>query len=864
MLRKALVVVGLTAALGLFSAASAAEWEMSVNTAGDAAGMTIAISHHQTLLVDSVYNFWAANWAYQHANFKCADPGAAEMVFEGPIGKLGITGRGKITQPKPNQLRYTITLEADAALTGIIGGGLEWHPVLDSPALGAGAGAPELLENNTGWKWSVGGGQELRIEFEEPIVSCYFERGNKSKVRTHLVGDSFPKGSRTFTMVVTLPEGGRVAKALEARYASDDKANWYKDALPHDASPVDLSFLNDKPAGKHGFIQAKGDELVFEDGTPARFWSGNIAAGPIFGEKDQIEQQARRIAQLGYNMMRFHHHDSTSWVGRTVIDKTKPDSQHMDAEVLERLDYWIKCLKDNGVYVWLDLHVGREFKTADNIPGFDSDMNDGGKGAGEGKGFCYYNERIEQLMQEFNQRYLTHVNSYTGLAYKDDPAIMGLLITNENDLTGHFGNSTLPDKNNPYHNKIFEAAVTEFAQAKGLDRQATWQTWVPGPSKLYLADREHAWNVRMLAHLESLGVKVPVATTQMWGGMAMFGLPALTASGIIDVHSYGGAEALSANPRFKDNYIHYANTGQAYGKPMAISEWNVPYPREDRFTAPLYVASIGALQGWDVPMIYNYSQRGFDKPSRPYTWSTFMDAALTGMMPAAALVYRRGDVSPAEKTYCIQFSKENLYFQGSHPKNMASLRTLVEQSKVTFGLPDTKELDWDAQTKVASGVEVVTDLDKDFIPAGQDFVRSDTGQITRNWVEGWQTIDTDGTQAAQGWIGGKKLQIAQVTFEITTPKAAVAVSSLDSKPISGSKRILITAIARVVASGGGRTPMLSEPVTGKLTIKAPAGLKLVPLAGDGSKLAAVPVQQVGGAYTVSLPVPKGTHWFMLE
>ena len=40
-------------------------------------------------------------------------------------------------------------------------------------------------------------------------------------------------------------------------------------------------------------------------------------------------------------------------------------------------------------------------------------------------------------MIEFQHNYLNHLNKYTKLRYKDDPAVMGVLITNENDLTAH-------------------------------------------------------------------------------------------------------------------------------------------------------------------------------------------------------------------------------------------------------------------------------------------------------------------------------------------------------------------------------------------------------------------------------------------
>jgi hypothetical protein len=263
-------------------------------------------------------------------------------------------------------------------------------------------------------------------------------------------------------------------------------------------------------------------------------------------------------------------------------------------------------------------------------------------------------------------------------------------------------------------------------------------------------------------------------------------------------------------------------------------------------------------------MIYNYSQQGFGAPSRQGTWSSFSDLGLTGLMPAAALLYRQGHVREADESYCIMLDKQKLYMQDSHPRNMAALRTLVERSKVAIGLPDTKELDWDEQSKPELGVKIVTDLGKDFIGEGHNEVRSDTGQLARNWVKGYQVIDTDKTKAVHGWIGGEKFELKGASFEIQTPKAAVAVSSIDGKAIGASRNVLITAIARVVASdGGGRMPLLSEPVKGIVFIKGPAGLKLVPLSGDGSKLESIETPYLDSGYIVKLPAQRGTHWFML-
>jgi len=274
--------------------------------------------------------------------------------------------------------------------------------------------------------------------------------------------------------------------------------------------------------------------------------------------------------------------------------------------------------------------------------------------------------------------------------------------------------------------------------------------------------------------------------------------------------------------------------------------------------------SIAALQGWDAPMIYNYSQRAFDKPTRPAKWSTFSDPALTGMMPAAAVAFRQGHVAPAKNTYCLMLDRKQTYYQGLSPSNCATIRTLVEQSRLTIGLPDIGELDWDRKTAPAAGVKIVRETNRDFIPPGRTFVASDTGQLKRDWAAGFHTIDTPKTQAASGWIAGKTIRLSDAAFEIQTPKAALAVTSLDGKPIAESKRILITAIARVV-SPDGKMPLLSEPVRGALRIRSRvSGLKLVPLAPGAAELPAVPLARDKSAYVVTLPAPRGTHWFLLR
>ena len=160
------------------------------------------------------------------------------------------------------------------------------------------------------------------------IASAFFASGGASHGAPPEAADSAQPITDGLHAKPGAAPGAALVPSVEERYGPVDAALWNPDLLLWNASPVDLSHLNEKPAGARGFVRAVGDRLVFEDGSFARFWGGNLAAYALFRPKEQVEEQARRIAQLGFNLMRLHHHDSTRWVDPTVIDKNRDDSKN--------------------------------------------------------------------------------------------------------------------------------------------------------------------------------------------------------------------------------------------------------------------------------------------------------------------------------------------------------------------------------------------------------------------------------------------------------------------------------------------------------------------------------------------------------
>ena len=819
----------------------------------------LTVDYDHGRVVDADFTHWGNDWSWTETKYETRAEEKDGSRFRGLVDKLGLSFQGTIKAQGDGQFVAEYEFDASRTIKDVIGGGLIFMLKTDSPAL-VGRGEPELLDDKRGWRWKLDDEQEVRFEFDPPMADVYKEQGSNNQIRAFFFSKTIKAGKHRWKLRITLPKGAQQSPSLSERYGSADLAGWLPGALGTQASPVDLSFMNHKPAGKHGFVEAKGQHLQFADGTPAKFWGANVQAYSIFSDRLAIKRHAKRLAQLGFNLVRLHHHDSMLWVKPCVILHDRADSQQLNGDSLDLYDWWVKCLKDEGIYVWIDLHTGRAFKRGDRIPGFEELARDDG----EAKGFCYYNDRVEALMKKFNEDFLTRKNKFTGIAYKDEPAVVGILITNENDITDHFGHRMLPDKKNPFHGVIFQTRVRAFCRATGLPYDRTWRTWEEGSSKLFLNDEERRFHERMKKHLRSIGVRVPIATTNTWGNMPSYSLPALTVGDLLDVHTYGKEEFLSRNPRYEANFINWIAAGQVVDMPLSVTEWNVEYPSVDRFAAPTYVASVASLQGWDAMMLYGYAQGPLGgSPTRVDQWSAYPDTALMGAMPAAAAIFRQGHVAQAKNEYRFAPEEGRICTKGFSPRNSAAIRTLAERSRLTMAMPKSKHLPWLKPSPKSETATYVTDVHRDFIPAGKQFVESDTGELRRDWSQGVQTVDTPKSQLAAGWLKGSKIALSDVEMNIDTAKAVVSLSSLDDRPLVDSNRILLTALARAKMRGD-QLPFFSERVRGKLTLKSNhAKLRLIPLASSGVEMDPIELERKDGRYTIELPAVRGSHWYYL-
>lgn len=814
--------------------------------------------------MSSSFVFFEKNWEWTDlgTDFKIASPG--QYTLTGANKSLGFDLNAIISKVSSKQMLWNIELDAKKGRKDVIGGGISFHFDLDN--LSQELGNPKILSDGSGWTWGDGK-NHVELRFKPKPAEIFFEKDSKNELRVYLYSGNIPAGKRNYQATLTLTGDMAITPTITERFGGEDKSNWTRNILNWKTSPVDLSFLNEheRPAGKRGFVSAKGDQLAFEDGTIAKFWGTNISAYAIFNtSKDNVKLQAKRLSELGFNLVRLHHHDS-SWVEPNIFGSQKSNStKTIDPDSIEKLDWWIKCLKDEGIYVWLDMHVERKLKAADGISAFEEITH--GKSEVDLKGYNYVNPSVQQAMQEFTESYITHRNKYTNTRYVDEPAIATVLITNENDVTNHYGNGLLPDKNVPYHSKLFMAASESFAKATNLPKDKTWRSWEHGPSKLFLNNLEHQFDVKMIKQLRDLGVKVPIITTSTWGGNPLSALPSLTSGNMIDAHAYQGYGALESSPLSTANLTHWLAAAQVLGKPMSVTEWNAePFPLPDRHTLPLYVASQAGLQGWDAMMQYAYSQEPLREPNKwegkPSNWHAYNDPAILATMPAAALLYRRGDVQEAKTTYVLNPGKD-LFYNDISPANSEFIRTASELGKLVISMPAVEELPWLQKSTIPSTAKVTKDKHLSLIPDDATEATSDTGELKRNWDKGNMVINTAKTQAVMGWIGGEKFTLNDISITAITRNASIAVQSIDGMPINKSKNIMISLAARSIPETEGQLPFLSEPVEGQILIKAPKGLKLFKR-DINQKKQEIPISYKNGQYVITLDKTMGTYWLFL-
>ena len=222
-----------------------------------------------------------------------------------------------------------------------------------------------------------------------------------------------------------------------------DPGRWFAFPARGIGSPtgaIDLSSLDDAPAGSRGFIRAGGGHFVDGSGQRVRFFGVNCTATACFPTHDVATRAALHLRRLGVNVVRFHFMDK----GPAPIGLLTTDRKGLDPAQLERLDFFVAELARNGIYANLNLHVARRYPGLDGAAAQRFDM---------GKMLDRFYPPFIESQKDYARALLTHVNPYTKHAYVAEPAVLCVEMNNENTALP-FWSGNLDDLPEPFAGEL--------------------------------------------------------------------------------------------------------------------------------------------------------------------------------------------------------------------------------------------------------------------------------------------------------------------------------------------------------------------------------------------------------------------------
>ena len=640
--------------------------------------------------------------------------------------------------------------------------------------------------------------------------------GKSFTLRIHAPGgdrhDFNPGTTRKFVCTIAGEKSTRVSTAHPVVVKEGPewvKLDYQKNIVAGSALDFSTQGFLDAPAGKYGWLKNENGHFVFErlPNKPQRFYGVNLCFDAAFPDREMADELVTRLARLGYNTVRIHHYES-----RNGVVKGSPDHLSINAERTRRLDYLLAKCFEKGIYVTTDLFTCREVMWREI--GID---RDGHLDKQVYKNLIAVHEPAYQNFCTFAKKFLTHVNPYTGRAYKDEPALPLISLINENSLHWCWDRIRVEEPLKLAWKKwlaarrakdaSFAAGVSDDA-ANVRDGQVVDQ---------FMSDLEAKLVVRLRAFLRGLGAKALLTNQNCSGTGENMAATRRNCYDYVDNHFYVDhpqflvrswslpSKCNNGNPVLSKRLapVSVAQTRQK-GMPFTVTEWNFSGPGMFRGVGGIMTGAVAALQDWDGlwRFAYSHSDSGLkDRTGSPGYFDVATDPLGQAGDRASICLFLRGDL-PAV---------------GMDADVTASPAFSLDRSRGSFAL-DTP--------KTAGG----------FTPSG-------------------------------------RLAAGVVAFDAGDVATTLWASSVDGRPLASSHRILVTHLTDVQANGnlyadeekrvllkwGAYPPVVRDGrARVELSVASPAAFTVWALETTGRRLAKVPSRVIDGklVFTANIRGPQ--------
>lgn len=645
-----------------------------------------------------------------------------------------------------------------------------------------------------------------------------------------------------------------------------------------EGSILDFSNLTEPgPAGKFGRILAsQNGHLVYEQKpqTRVKLMGTNVCFGANYLPKETADELASTFKKMGYNTIRFHHTDVDLIKGNWNAHK----SDDIDPAQLDKLDYLMASMKKAGMYYSIDLYTMRRFG-ADEI----ADWNEYVDNPNVIKALVPLLPGAFDAWSKLALKWLNHVNPYTGMAMKDDPALLSICPVNEDTITSVWAANA----------KTRQLYQERFAQWKIDNHQS-------GDDKQnfarFLTELRMACNDKLARFFKDNGINALITGSNWWVTQAQ----TFTRNqfDVVDNHEYWDHPSPHYLPsrynqrsdiRESISYVMpvFMMPTRIFGKPFTVTEWNFCAPNQYRAEAGVMMGAYSALQDWDALYRFAWSHSGkniteqqaisgFDMSTDPLT-------QLTERL--ATLLFARGDVLPAQKKYVYGVTMHeatkngtgDMWAKGLFPRDFTKqgLISQVGSQVITdkqhiLGAFDAVVSEVELSTDQTAGNKFVTIKSLPNITSDNDEIISDTQQIMLNNKKGYVKVVTDRTECMVGPEGidlaGKCLSVSGGdTF------SSLSASAMDAKNLADSKRVLLMHLTNVLNSNmqfqnatmttytkRGDLPYLVRTASAKVELKnSNPNLKLYVVDFSGKRVGTVRTQYADGAYHFTASIAAG-------
>jgi hypothetical protein len=400
----------------------------------------------------------------------------------------------------------------------------------------------------------------------------------------------------------------------------------------------------------------------------------------------------------------------------------------------------------------------------------------------------------------------------------------------------------------------------------------------PGPRHhdwvRFLAQTERAYAAGLREFLKKdLGVRANIIDTQAsYGGVA--GAYRESESDYVDMHAYWQHphflhRAWDMSDWMMPNTAMVAakNTGtlldlavyRVAGKAFTVSEYDHPAP--SNYSAEMFpmVASFAAVQDWDGIFQFDWGGTTMSDKIGGF-FSLQQHPGKLAFLPAAALMFRRGDVAAARGSVRLaipsdqaeELTAANVSMPGAwHKAGVDLTECLARRLNVSF-VRDSKLA---AASHGAAGSQVAWDHQAALY-----------------------TVDAPAAKAIVGRSPGKAVKLDGIEVDVKSNSrnfAVLTVSAIDGRPSTESRRLLLTAAGNVentamnwnaahtsVGNQWGRAPTICEGIAAQITLTTNLKTaKIFALDSSGQRVGPVPAKLADGKLRFEIGPQFKTLWY---